>query len=175
MATLLTEEIKGYVGLETPDIPLGDPVEQGAVRRYAQAVLDADPIYMDHEYAAATRYGAPVAPPLFPVTMMRTAFGASDPLGEHAHDPDFHGLADNSAMGLPPLPLGNSTQLNAGSEVELFRYARHGEKLSMRSRYLDIFERRTSRGLMLFVIVETDFKDASGSVICRFRKTLLRQ
>lgn len=175
MAQLLTEEIKAYIGRETPEIPLGDPVEKGAVRRFAQAIMDHDPIYNDGAYAAATRYREPVAPPLYPLTMMRTAFDAPDLIAQQAHDPDFHGLIDTSAMGLPPLPVGNSPQLNAGSEIELYRYAKHGESVTVQSRYLDIFERKTSRGPMLCVIIESDFKGEAGDLICRFRKTLLRQ
>ena len=175
MAQLLTDDIRKFIDVETGVIEFAEPVERGAVRRFAQAVMDPDPIYMDGEYAATTRYQEPVAPPLFPVTMLRAGFDAPDIIAEHAHDPDFHGLIDASAMGLPPLPLGNSPQLNAGSEVEMFRLARHGEKVRMQSRYLDIYERQTSKGWMLFVVIETGFTDAQGELICRFRKTLLRQ
>ena len=175
MAQLLTAEIKNFIGVETGVIEFGEPVERGAVRRFAQAIMDPDPVYMDEDYTGKTRYRKPVAPPLFLVTMLRARFDAPDLVTENAHDPDFHGLIDASAMGLPPLPLGNSPQLNAGSEIEMFRLVCHGETVRMQSRYLDIHERETSKGHMLFVVIETDFTDVAGKLICRFRKTLLRR
>lgn len=175
MEQLLTEDIRKFIGVETAVVLLEDVVEKGAVRRFAQAVMDTDPAYMHPAYASRTRYAKPVAPPMFPVTMLRTGFGAADPVAEHADDPDYDGLAEWSSMGLPPLPLANRPQLNAGCEFEMRRLACHGDSVRMQSRYLDIHERVTSRGPTLFVITETDFTDAAGELICRFRKTLLRR
>jgi hypothetical protein len=171
----MNEEIRRCIGMET-DLQLAcDPVEKGAVRRYAQAIMDIDPIYMGEEVAPSTRYGAPVAPPLFPNAMLRLPFGDRDLVQERAEDPDFDGSVGSSTLGLAPLPLVNSPLLNGGTEVELFRYARHGEQIWLKSRYLDIYERETSKGWMLMVLIETDFLDKDGQLVMRFRKTQLRR
>lgn len=175
MAALLTDEIRRYIGMESELKLACDPVEQGAVRRFAQAVMDPDPIYMDREYARETRYGAPVAPPLFPVTIVRAPFGSPDHISNRADDPGFDGVLESTSLGLPRLPLVNSAQLTGGCEFEMFRLARHGELIWVQSRYLDIYERETSKGPMLFIIMETDFKDDDGKLICRFRKTQIRR
>jgi uncharacterized protein len=57
----LTEEIRKYIGMETDLQFACDPVERGAVRRYAQAIMDPDPIYMWDEAVRGTRYAKPVA------------------------------------------------------------------------------------------------------------------
>ena len=175
MGRLLTDEVKKFMGMETEVQLACDPVERGAVRRYAQAIMDLDPAYMHDDYAAKSRYRTPVAPPLFPTAMLRAEFDSPDLVTERADDPNFDGLVGSSTMGLPPLPLVNSPLLNAGSEVELFRLANHGEWVRMKSRYRDIYERETSKGVMLFVVIETDFIDQAGQLICRFRKTQIRR
>ena len=171
---ILTDEIRGYIGMETDLQLCCDPVERGAVRRFAQAIMDIDPIYMDEDYAKATRYGGPVAPPLFATAMLRLPFGDPDLVTERADDPDFDGAVGSSALGLPPLPLSLAL-LNGGTEVEIIRYPRHGEWVSVKSRYKDIYERETSKGPMLFVIYESDFVDAEGKLIIRFSKTQIRR
>lgn len=171
----MNEEVRRCIGQET-DLQLAcDPVETGAVRRYAQAIMDSDPIYMGEDAAGSTRYGAAVAPPLFPNAMLRLPFGDPDLVQQRATDPDFDGAVGSSTLGLSPLPLVNSPLLNGGTEVELFRYARHGEQIWLKSRYLDIYERETSKGWMLMVVIETDFLDKDGQLVMRFRKTQLRR
>lgn len=41
-------------------------VERGAVKKFADAIGDNHPIYVDRDYGAATRYGKNIAPPTFP-------------------------------------------------------------------------------------------------------------
>jgi len=174
MATMLTDEIRKFIGYETETVEACDPVERGAVRRYAQATMDLDPIYMHDDYARSTRYRAPVAPPLYPMYMLRSAFTAPDLVTERALDPDYDGLEDGT-LGLPSLPLSNSPLLNGGIEVEVLRLPSHGERVQVKSRYRDIYERETSKGKMLFVIIETDFLGADGDLLCRTRKTQIRR
>jgi uncharacterized protein len=171
----LTDEIRKYIGMETELQLACDPVERGAVRRYAQAIMDTDPIYMRQEALEGTRYRKPVAPPLFPNAMLRLPFGEKDLVQARAADPDFDGAVGSSTLGLPPLPLVGSPLLNGGSEVELYRFAEHGEEIRLKSRYLDIYEKESSKGTMLMVVIETDFLDADGKLVMRFRKTQIRR
>jgi acyl dehydratase len=43
-------------------------VEKGAVRKFAEAIGDPNPLYVDEEAAKASRYGGLIAPPTFPRT-----------------------------------------------------------------------------------------------------------
>jgi hypothetical protein len=170
---LLTAEIEALIGKESDEVAACDVVERGAVRRFAQASLDSDPIY----YAAAAAdnpYRVPVAPPLFPMTMFRDDFGTPDVLVERAADPDFDGIVGATVQGLPPIPAKGLALLNGGTEVELFAYARHGDRVTAKSRYESIYEKSGKTGPMLFVIIATDYM-AEGRLLLRVRKTQIRR
>lgn len=172
---LMTDALKKYIGLESETETACDPVERGAVRRYAQAIMDEDPIFSE-ACANNARFGGPVAPPLYPTHMFRRAFGAPDPLQLRARDPDFDGLASAAASGLPELePIRHLALLNGGSEIEFFRYARHGETVKLRSRYADIVEKETSKGPMLFVTIETEFRGGDDALLMKTRRTQIRR
>jgi acyl dehydratase len=48
--------------------PVTNWVERGAVRRFAEAVQDLNPLYFDGEAAKKSRWGRLIAPPTFPMT-----------------------------------------------------------------------------------------------------------
>lgn len=172
----MTPEIERLVGAESGTETACDAVERGAVRRYVQAYMDDDPIFHSEDAARGTRWGGPVAPPLFPMNMFRRPFGTPDPFAEHADDPDFDGIVGSTAQGLPPLPLPRGIALlNAGTEVEVFRYARHGETVSAKSRYASITEKQSSKGPMLLVVIETEYRGSGGDLLLRVKKTQIRR
>ena len=172
---LLTEALKKYIGMQSETEIACDPVERGAVRRYAQAIMDEDPIFAE-ACANNARCGGPVAPPLFPTHMFRRAFGAPDAIQLRAKDADFDGLSSGASSGLPELePIRHLALLNGGSEIEFFRYARHGETVKLRSRYADIVEKETSKGPMLFVTIETEYRNGEDALLMKTRRTLIRR
>jgi hypothetical protein len=170
--TLLTDEIRSFVGLEGDPVTATDPVEPGAVRRFAQAIMDEQP-----RYGAATEGDerSAIAPALYPQFMFRRPLGSDDPLSAHAGDAYFDGLSLVVNTGLPDLPLPGLGLLNGGAEIEFFRHARHGEKVVQRSQYQDIQEKMSSKGPMLVVIVETEYRTAAGELLLRVRQTNLRR
>ncbi|MDX6379660.1 MAG: hypothetical protein QOI57_684 [Rubrobacteraceae bacterium] len=48
--------------------PVLNVVEKGAVRKFAEAIGDPNPLYVNEEAAKASRYGRLIAPPTFPRT-----------------------------------------------------------------------------------------------------------
>ncbi|WP_063923089.1 FAS1-like dehydratase domain-containing protein [Cupriavidus basilensis] len=170
--TLITDEVRRHIGMQGERRPACDAVERGAVRRYAQAIMDADPAYMDDRHP---RHGGAVAPPLYPAFLFRLPYGAGDPLSERAQDPDFDGLVTAVGSGLPELPLHGMALLNGGAEIELLRYARHGERIYQQSRYADIYERESRSGPMIMVVIETTYETESGEPLMRVKKTLIRR
>ena len=74
----ITPEIKALIGLEGEPQTSWEPVERSEVRRFAQAVMDDDPIFWNDTHAQTTRYGAVVAPPLFPLFAYRRALPLFD-------------------------------------------------------------------------------------------------
>ncbi len=172
---LLTPDVERFIGVESEVEIACDPVERGAVRRYAQAIMDDDPIYYRDPAETGARARRPVAPLLFPMYMFRRDFGTPDPMQERADDPDFDGIVGSTAQGLPPLPLKGLSLLNAGTEVEFFRYAEHSETVRAKSRYDSIYEKQGRSGPMLFVVIRTDYFTDSGDLLMRVRKTQIRR
>jgi hydroxyacyl-ACP dehydratase HTD2-like protein with hotdog domain len=135
--------------------------------------MDDNPIYWDA--AASGPYRGPVAPPLFPTHMFRRDVGTPDPLRERAGDPDFDG-SGATLQGLPEIePLRAWATLNGGAELEFYRYARHGERVSVRSSYESITEKETSRGPIILVVVLNEYLDADGEILVRQRRTYIRR
>jgi hydroxyacyl-ACP dehydratase HTD2-like protein with hotdog domain len=125
----------------------------------------------DSAYFQALDGERPIAPPLFPTHMFRRGFGEPDVVSERAGDPDYDGAIASSSRGLPDLPLPNMVRLNGGVEVEFFRYARHGERVVMKSRYAEIVEREGSKGPMVLAKVDTDYLTGDGALLLRVRNT----
>lgn len=174
-ASLLSPEVQKLVGAESGVETACEPVERGAVRRYVQAYMDEEPMFHEGLRRDDIR-GDAVAPPLFPMNMFRRPFGTLDPFAEHAGNPDFDGIVGSTAQGLPPLPLPKGIGLlNAGTEVEVFRYARHGELVTARSRYHSITEKESSKGPMLLVVIETEYRGSDDGLLLRVRKTQIRR
>jgi acyl dehydratase len=48
--------------------PVVNVVEKEAVRKFAEAIADPNPLYVDEEAARESRYGGLIAPPTFPRT-----------------------------------------------------------------------------------------------------------
>lgn len=174
---LMTPEIERLIGAESGMETACDAVEPGAVRRYVQAYMDDnEDMFHAREGEKSARYGGPVAPPLFPMNMFRRPFGTPDPFAEHANDPHFDGIVGSTAQGLPPLPLPRGIGLlNAGTEVEVYRYVRHGETVMAKSRYASITEKASSKGPMLFVVIETEYRIGGGELLLRVKKTQIRR
>ncbi|NBX88622.1 MAG: hypothetical protein EBQ86_00795 [Betaproteobacteria bacterium] len=171
---LLSPEILAYVGVSTVTQFACDPVEQGAVRRYAQAIMDDDPNY-GADAPTNTPWAGPIAPPLFPNHAQRNALGTPDIVQQRAHDPNFDGTGGQT-NGLPPIePLKNFSVLNGGAQFELYRYARHGEKVQVTQRYAQITEKTTAKGSMILVTVEAEFRTDNNELLLLARRTLIRR
>ncbi len=174
--SLLTDEVRALIGAESSVETACDIVERGAVRRYVQAYMDDDPMFYSDDATKALPWRVPVAPPLFPMNIFRQPFGTPDPFAAHENNPDFDGIVGSTAQGLPPLPLPkNIGLLNAGTEVELLRYAQHGEQVTAKSRYHSITEKQSSKGPMLLVVIETEYRGGDGSLLLKVQKTQIRR
>lgn len=145
--TTLTEEMKAKIGTVLPPIVM--EVEKGAVRRFAQAVEDPNPLYADEEYARRTRYGGVVCPPGF--------FGW--PAGEE--------VGAERILSLLGRPFENV--LNAGNESEFYRPVRPGDVLVSSTRLADIYEKKGGAGDLLFVVLETTYKNQTDQVVAIIR------
>jgi len=74
-------------------------------------------------------------------------------------------------LGLPPLPLDLPRLLNGGNQVEVLGLARHGDRLSAKSRYVDIYQKEGKSGPLVFVLVETLYRNQDGRLLLKALQT----
>jgi len=101
---MLPEEIARFIG-KVGDIIIVE-VEKGAIKRYADAVGDFNPLYWDGEYAGKSRYGSIIAPPGF--------FGWPSKWSEWG--PNYTSLREEITPGLAQ--AGYRRALDGGIEYE---------------------------------------------------------
>jgi N-terminal half of MaoC dehydratase len=169
---VLTPELQALVGVEGPVRTAAAPVGRDALRRFVQAAMEIDPIHWDDAVARARGYDGVVAPPLYPLHAFPRPDGAPDPFIALDADPDWDGI-ELVEDGLPPLDVALPRLLNGGVAAEVFALARIGDVISARSRYAEITERTGRSGPMVFVVVETDYRDQTGRLLLRTRTTMI--
>ena len=138
---------KSLIGRESEPVVLD--VERGAIRRFAEAIGDPNPIYVDDEAARQAGYPAVVAPPTFCFTLtMNERF-------RHALD------------------LGTRSLLHGEQQFEYGRALVAGDRITVRSRVADVQERAGASGPMDILVLEDEGRDAQGAFVFRARATLV--
>ncbi|MBI2166068.1 MAG: MaoC family dehydratase N-terminal domain-containing protein [Chloroflexi bacterium] len=160
MSSLLTVELKGWIGRE---VSYTAPEELGraAIRYFALALGDDNPIYRDEEVARGTRHGGIIAPPTLVCETNQYMPGPMDEEGYMGHT--------------WPLPIPNARMLRGGNEYEFFQPVRPSDRVTATWRILDIYERETRGGPMLFVVSEARFTNQHGQLLALNRETNIYQ
>lgn len=148
-----------------------DPVNQPMIRHWAAAFEDDNPVYTDPERAAASRFGAIVAPPL----MLQTWTMAT---------PKITGIAQRGGSPVAsedggPLSVfddaGFVGTLASNSEFDIERYLHLGEVISASTVIESISEEKHTRlGPGHFVTWVTTYVADSGEVVGRQRFRILK-
>ncbi len=140
--SLITEEMRSWLGKELDQQTLD--VEKGAIRRFAEAIGDPNPLWNDDASAS----GGLVAPPTF----LRSATPGLD----------F------------PFPTAPQRLLDGSSEWEYFEPVRAGDAITCITRLADVRERAGRLGPMLFLVRETTYTNQLGQVVASQRSTQIR-
>ena len=160
---LLTDEARQMVGVTSDWIYASEPVDRSAIRRFAQAVMDDNPIYWSDSAATAAGYTAVVAPPLYPLHALRRPGGVGDPLEAARKSADYDGAGDATArFGLPKLPIPCVRLLNGGNTLDIFSLATVGDLIRCQSRYLSIEEKEGRSGAFIVSILESQYQTSDG-------------
>ena len=151
------DELKRLTGTESK--PLVVEIEKGIIKKFAEAIGDANPLWQDEEYAKKTKYGGIIAPPeLFCATMMQspipTQTGALPPL-------------------LPEVPLPLEWVLDGGAEWEFLLPVRPGDIITSTTKLVHVSGREGKLGKMVFFILETTHKNQRGETVARSRSTII--
>lgn len=167
MTDYITDAVRAVIGQRSPWIDTAHVVETSEVRRFFQATMDPNRRYWDEAYTAGTRYGAPVAPPGFPVhAFRRRPEETADPF-DNRSDPEFDGTGRYMRPGLPKVPVPLAGILNGGYEYEFCSYAKVGERIRCRSAYRDIYQRQGKSGPMVMVVIEDEYAAGDGRLLLK--------
>jgi acyl dehydratase len=135
---------RSALGVEST--PISYDVEKGAIRKFAEAIGDEDPIYYDEQAAQAAGFNTIVAPPTF--------------------------LCTFRAQELPDLKIRfGRVRLNGGNEYEYYRPIYAGDTITLTATYADVTERTGRTGNMVFVFTDLTFRNQHGDVVARGRNT----
>jgi len=151
----ISDEIKAMIGTMTE--PSIMEVERGAIRRFADAIGDPNPLYKDIEYAKNSRYGEMVCPIGF--------FGWPIKGG---------GLEQMMGMIMPAMiKAGLFRILDGGVDYEFFIPIHAGDTLTSYGKVADIREREGKSGKMLFITMEQTYLNQNGDKAAVARATII--
>lgn len=137
-----------HVGRTWPDRVIA--VEEGALRFFAKATGETDPVYTDPEAARAAGHPGLPAPPTFVFSLEI--------------------MAPAETFWLDDLGVELSKVLHAEQAFEHHRTLHAGDVITLRSRISDAYEKKG--GLLEFMVREIEATDATG-VLCATMKTTL--
>lgn len=132
------------------------------IRRFAQAIGEANPVHCDEEYAKSTRYGAIVGPPL--LCQMFTF-----------EDVPVDRLPRDGSPVEAAVPVPACKTVGGDSSYEIFRRVRAGDKITARSALKDVFAKEGRSGRLYFIVVETEFSNDRNEMVARETATYIKR
>ena len=151
-ASSVPEESRAKIGKEFTE-PFVFEVEKGAIRLFAEAIEDPNPLYTDENYANNSRYGAMIAPPIMVGTI---------------------GLPQLQ-MAQIQLPVGNRKNYIArGCQIEYFQPVKAGDVLTVTYHLDDLEEQESRLGHMVTIWTTRTFTNQEGVIVAKERMGLSR-
>lgn len=147
-----------------------DPVNAAMIRHWAYALSDMNPAYLDPEFAANSRYGGIVSPPV----MLQT-WTMPPPKLEGIHDRGGVPIEIKKNVLQFLADAGYTGIIATNSEFEIERYPRVGDEITGETVFESISdEKQTAMGAGFFVTWLTTYRDQNGDVIGKQRFRTLR-
>jgi len=127
-------------------------VEAEAVRRFAQAIGETDPVFFDETAARAAGYRSLPIPPTYAFCLKH--------LG---------GSAPDGALRALGVEGGSGKLLHAEQAFEYLEPICAGDELCFSEHVADVYDKKG--GALTFVVLETQVADAAGRVLALIRHT----
>jgi acyl dehydratase len=143
----VTDEVREQIG-KTAE-PRTYEVERGAIRRFAEAIGDPNPLFNREPDARASRFGGMIAPPTFCRSMM-------------------------AAFPEVKIDMQGNRGLDGGSDWEYFVPIRPGDRITVQTKIADIRESDGRLGAMVFTTIETSYTNQFGQLCALQRATGIR-
>lgn len=136
---------KDVIGMKSKKVK--NVVERAMVKRFAEAIGDPHPIFIDEEYGKKSRYKRNIAPPTFPRVF------------------DYGEIEE---LYLPNIGLIHGEQT--------YHYVRPlfvGETIYCYTEVADYYEKEASLGLLGFILLKTYGEDEAGNLIFTENSTVI--
>jgi acyl dehydratase len=151
---MVPDSLKQYIGKVDP--PHLREVEKGAIRRYADAVGDDNPLYYDEEYARKSRYGGIIAPPGFFGWAKKTISSSEGLVG---------------LIGAM-IEAGYAGILDGGMAYDFYLPVRVGDTLVVSPKVADI-TLKEGKTKMMILRFEASYTNQNGDLIAKSYQTLI--
>jgi uncharacterized protein len=159
--TIVTPELRAWIGRKTPLRPL-EIISAADVRRYVDATGDANPLWLDDDFARAVGYRGRILPPTL---VGWVPFSFKEGTERANTDP-------TDLRRQLPLPGEYTNVRNAGAETEWLQPAYLGEQLFTQSSIVDIVARQGKAGLGIYISQEEQVLNDRQEIVLRRRHTL---
>ncbi len=166
---MLPKEVTQFIGKSTGSSIF--EIQEEAIRRFADAVDDPNPLYWDEEYAKKSKYGAIIAPPGFisspwffdrPTKWTRKSVTSSEAIA---------GLSPALTKALAKAGYGRL--IDGGMEYDFFKPVRAGDTITSSTIIKDIIGRESAAVKTAFLITETTYTNQKGELVANARVTLI--
>lgn len=154
----LTAEIRACTGREAV-YTAPEALGRQAIRYFAFATGDDNALYRDEGLARQTRHRGIIAPPTLVCETNQFYTRAPDGSGYSGHD--------------WKLPIPDARFIRGGNEYEFFQPVRPEDHVTVTWRIVDIFERETRQGSLIFVISEARYTNHHGELLAVNRETTI--
>jgi len=151
---MVPDSLKQYIGKVDP--PHLREVEKGAIRRYADAVGDDNPLYYDEEYAKNTKYGGIISPPGFFGWAKKTISSSEGLIG---------------LIGAM-IEAGYAGILDGGMAYDFYLPVRVGDTLVGSPKVADI-ALKEGKTKMMILRFETSYTNQNGDLVAKSYQTLI--
>jgi acyl dehydratase len=158
---IITPELRQWIGRKTPLRQL-EIISAADVRRYVDATGDANPLWLDDDFARAAGYRGRLLPPTL---VGWVPFSFKEGTERANSDP-------GDLRRQLPLPREYTNVRNAGSETEWIEPAYLGDLLAAQSAIIDITARQGKAGLGIYIGQEEQVLNARQQIVLLRRHTL---
>jgi acyl dehydratase len=144
---ILTDKALAQIGAQTE--PRTFEIERGAIRRFAEAIGDSNPLFNNEAAARDSGFGGMIAPPTFCRSL-------------------------GNAVPEITLDFPEFRVLDGGSDWEYFKPIRPGDRITVVSKIADLRETAGRLGPMVFVVVEHSYTNQFKQLCVLQRSTIIR-